>query len=423
MKPSSAPRRVVVTGVGAISAIGLDTASYWEGLRNGVSGLGPITQFEAKDYPSRIAFEVKGFEPEKWMDRKEARRIDRYAQFAICGTAQALADAGLDLGKEDLDRIGVVIGSGIGGFHTQEEQHTLLVQRGPNRISPFLIPMLIINLASGLVAMRHKIRGPNFAVVTACASGAHAIGQAARVIERGDADVMVTGGAESAITPFAYAGFCNMGALSTRNDAGPAACCPFDARRDGFIMGEGAGIVVLESLEHAQARGARILAEVIGYGSSGDAHHMTAPDPEGRGAALAMRRCLEDAGVKPEEIDYLNAHGTSTQLNDKCETKAVKEVFGAAARKVAISSTKSMVGHTLGASGALEFVAIILAARDGFIPPTINYAQPDPECDLDYTPNRGVAREVRVAMSNSFGFGGQNAVLMVRKWEKTGQKS
>jgi len=419
MKPNARPRRVVVTGLGAIAAIGNDTASYWDALKRGVSGMGPITQFDSAPFPSRQAFEVKNFDPETYMEKKEARRIDRYAQFAIGATAQALKDSGLDLSRVDLDRMGVIIGSGIGGFHTLEEQHTILVKRGPNRVSPFIIPMLIINLAAGLVAMRWKARGPNIAAVTACASGAHSIGMSARVIERGDAEVMLAGGAEAAITPFGFAGFCNMGALSTRNEEGAVACCPFDARRDGFVMGEGSGMVVLESLDHAQARGARILAEVIGFGYSADAHHMTAPDPEGRGAALAMRRCLEDSGLKPADVDYINAHGTSTQLNDKCETMAIKEVFGDSARKVRISSTKSMIGHTLGASGALEFVAITLAARDSFIPPTINYAKPDPDCDLDYTPNTGVTKAINVAMSNSFGFGGQNAVLMVKKWEKT----
>lgn len=419
MKPDQKPSRVVVTGLGAISAIGNDTASYWNALKQGVSGIGPITQFDSGAFPSKQAFEVKDFDPTVYMEKKESRRIDRYAQFAIGASAQALKDAGLDLTKVDLDRMGVIVGSGIGGFHTLEEQHTTLVLKGPNRVSPFIIPMLIINLAAGLVAMKWKFRGPNLAAVTACASGAHAIGTAARIIERGDADMMLAGGAEAAITPLGFSGFCNMGALSTRNDEGAAACCPFDARRDGFIMGEGSGMVVLESLEHARARGANIIAELIGFGYSADAHHMTAPDPEGRGAALAMRRCLEDSGLKPGDVDYINAHGTSTQLNDKCETMAIKEVFGDQARKVAISSTKSMIGHTLGASGALELVAITLAARDGFIPPTINYAMPDPACDLDYTPNKGVAKGIKVALSNSFGFGGQNAVLMVKKWETT----
>jgi 3-oxoacyl-[acyl-carrier-protein] synthase II len=419
MKPNLQPRRVVVTGLGAIAANGLDTASYWESLKNGVSGIGPITQFDASTFNCRQAFEVKNFDPTTYMEKKESRRIDRYAQFAIGASAQAIKDAGLDLAREDLDRIGVIIGSGIGGFHTLEEQHTALVLKGHERVSPFIIPMLIINLAAGLVSMRWKFRGSNFAAVTACASGAHSIGLAARVIERGDSDVMLAGGAEAAITPLGYAGFCNMGALSSRNDEGAAACCPFDARRDGFVMGEGAGMVLLESLDHARARGAKIIAELIGFGYSADAHHMTAPDPEGRGAALAMRRCLEDSGLTPGDVDYINAHGTSTQLNDKCETMAIKEVFGDQARKVKISSTKSMIGHTLGASGALECVAIILAARDNFIPPTINYAMPDPACDLDYTPNKGVAKDVKVALSNSFGFGGQNAVLMVKKWETT----
>ena len=419
MKPDYKPRRVVVTGLGAIAANGSDTGSYWSALKKGVSGIGPITQFDSGLYPSKQAFEVKNFDPTVYMEKKESRRIDRYAQFAIGASAQALKESGLDLTKVDLDRVGVIVGSGIGGFHTLEEEHTTLVLKGPGRVSPFIIPMLIINLAAGLVGIRWKFRGPNMAAVTACASGAHAIGTAARIIERGDADVMLAGGAEAAITPLGYSGFCNMGALSTRNDEGAAACCPFDARRDGFVMGEGSGMVALESLDHALARGANIIAELVGFGYSADAHHMTAPDPEGRGAALAMRLCLKDSGMNPGDVEYINAHGTSTQLNDKCETMAIKEVFGDHARKVKVSSTKSMIGHTLGASGALEFVAITLAVRDGFIPPTINYAKPDPVCDLDYTPNTGVARDIKVALSNSFGFGGQNAVLMVKKWEKT----
>lgn len=413
------PRRVVVTGMGAITPVGNTVASMWESLRQGRSGIGPVTHFDAALYPSRVAGEVKGFDPQAFfMDKKDARHADRFAQFAVAAAVQAAADAKLDMSKEDAEQVGVIIGSGIGGFRTMEDQHTILVQKGPGRVSPFVIPMLIINMASGLVSMRLGAKGPNSSVVTACASGGHAIGDAYKIVQRGDSDVMIAGGAEAAVTPFGYAGFCNMGAMSTRNEAGPAASSPFDKRRDGFVMGEGAGIVILESLEHALARGATVLGEIVGYGMSGDAHHMTAPDPKGDGATSAMKRAIADAGISPEEIDYINAHGTSTQLNDRTETTAIKRVYGEHARKLVVSSTKSMTGHMLGAAGAVEAIVCILALQHDFLPPTINYQEPDADCDLNYIPNQGVQKTVKITMSNSFGFGGHNAVLVVKKWQK-----
>ncbi len=419
MTDNLARHRVVVTGMGAVTPVGLSVRDGWKALSAGQSGIGPVTLFDASPYVTRLAGEVKGFDPQQYMDRKEARRMDRFAQFAMAASVQAVAESGLDLAKEDLSRIGVLIGSGIGGFQSMQDQHTILIQKGPGRVSPFIIPMLIINMASGLVSMRFGFKGPNSAVVTACASGAHAIGDAARIIQRGDADVMITGGAEAAVTTFGYAGFCNMGAMTARNDEGPGASCPFDKRRDGFVMGEGAGIVVLESAEHARKRGARIAGEVAGYGMSGDAHHMTAPDPKGEGAMYAIRAALKDSGFAPGDIDYINAHGTSTQLNDSTETLAIRTVFGPAAEKVPISSTKSMTGHMLGASGAVEFIVCLLAIGEGFVPPTINYKEKDETCDLDYVPNKGVKKDIKTAMSNSFGFGGHNAVLVVKKWLNT----
>lgn len=419
MAKAGASHRVVITGMGTINPVGRELRETWEGFKSGRSGIGPITLFDASTYPCRLAGEVRDFDPKAHMDYKESRHADRFVQLAVAATNEAVADAKLDMGREDPDRVGVIIGSGIGGFGTMQKQHEILVTRGHARVSPFVIPMLIINMASGIISIRIGARGPNSAIVTACASGANATGDAFRLLQRGDAEVMITGGAEATISPFGFAGFCNMGALSTRNDAGPAASCPFDKRRDGFVMGEGAGIFVMETLEHAQARGARAHAEIIGYGMSGDAHHMTAPDPDGRGAALAMRNAIADAGVQPEEIDYINAHGTSTQLNDKGETLAIKKVFGEHARKVVISSTKSMTGHMLGAAGAVEAMAAVMAMKEGCIPPTINYEEKDPDCDLDYAPNQAREKEVNVAMSNSFGFGGHNAVLVVRKWTNT----
>ncbi len=419
MAEAKVPRRVVITGLGAITPVGNSVSEMWKALTKGESGIGPVTHFDATSYPTRLAGEVKNFEPQTYMDRKDARRADRFAQFAVVAAVQAFADANIQMKEEDPDRVGVIIGSGIGGFNTLESQHTTLVLKGHSRVSPFVIPMLIINMASGLVSIRLGAKGPNSSVVTACASGANATGDAFKIVQRGEAEVMVTGGAEATVTPFGFAGFCNMGAMSTRNEAGPSAVCPFDKRRDGFVMGEGAGILILESLEHAESRGARIYGEIIGYGMSGDAYHMTAPDPNGDGATAAMKRAVADAGIQPEEIDYINAHGTSTQLNDKTETVAIKRVFGEQVRKVVISSTKSMTGHMLGAAGAIEAIVATLAVGNDYVPPTINYAEPDPECDLNYVPNQGQKMSVEVAMSNAFGFGGHNAVLIVRKWKNS----
>lgn len=410
-------RRVVVTGMGPITPIGTGHEAYWKALLGGVSGAGPITHFDTSEYTTRIAAEVKDFDPEQYMERKEARRMDRFVQYAVGASRIALEDSGLDLGSIDLDRAGVLIGSGIGGTGTWEEQHRTLIERGPGRVSPFFVPMLISDMASGQVSILFGLKGPNLAVTTACATATHGIGEAAEIIRRGAADVMVAGGSEAAITPMAVAGFCSMKAMTTRNDDPEHASRPFDLNRDGFLMGEGAGIVVLEALEHALARGAKIYGEVVGYGMSGDAYHITAPAPEGEGAVRSMAAAIANAGLKPEDVDYMNAHGTSTDANDKLETAAVKTVFGDQAYKVAISSTKSMTGHLLGAGGGVEAIACLCAIRDGIIPPTMNYETPDPECDLDYTPNKPRKMAVRIAMSNSFGFGGHNATLIFARCE------
>lgn len=411
---------MVVTGLGLVTPLGLDVETTWRNLLEGVSGAGPITHFEVTDeFDVRFAAEVKGFDPEQYMDRKEVRRTDRFAQFALAVAHQAVQHAGL---LEDLerglnrDRIGVLIGSGIGGIATFEEQARIMVERGPKRISPFFVPMFIPDIAAGLVSMRYGLRGPNFATVSACASSAHAVGEAFRIIQRGEADAMVVGGTEATVTPLTIAGFANMKALSTRNDSPETASRPFDATRDGFVLGEGAGAMVLESLEHAQARGATILGEIIGFGQSADAYHMTAPAPEGAGAQLAMRAALEDARLQPIDVDYINAHGTSTPANDLNETLAVKAVFGEHAYELVMSSTKSMTGHLLGAAGAVEAAISILVCREGMIPPTINFSTPDPDCDLNYAHNRRIERAVDVALSNSFGFGGHNVCLAVRRW-------
>lgn len=411
-------RRVVITGIGAITPIGNSVPECWEALSRGKSGIEKITLFDASQFTSQIAGEVKGFEPEKYIDKKEVRRMDRFAQFALAATSEAIQDSKLDLSQEDTKRIGVLLGSGIGGLGTIEKEHKVLLEKGPRRVSPFLIPMLIIDMASGLVSIKYGLKGPNSAVVTACASSAHALGDAFKIIQRGDAEVMVTGGVEGCITPLGLAGFCSMKALSTRNDDPHKASRPFDKERDGFIMAEGAGIIVLESSEHAKARGAKVYAEMVGYGMSGDAYHMTAPAPEGEGAANAMQAALNNAQIKPEEVDYINAHGTSTLLNDKYETIAIKKVFGEYAEKIPVSSTKSMTGHPLGAAGGVELIACLLALEKGIIPPTMNYEYPDPECPgLDFVPNQARKKKVRVAMSNSFGFGGHNAVLIIKKHE------
>jgi len=409
--------RVVITGMGVVSPLGNGLDRFWSALVRGESGIRRITSFDATGFRTQIAGEIPDFDPTLYMDRKEARRMDRFTQFALAATALALDDAGLDLAREERERVGVILGSGIGGIATLEEQARVLYEKGPGRVSPFFVPMMIGNMAAGQIALAYGLHGLNVTLVTACASSNNAIGDAMRAIKYGEADVVITGGAEAAITPLALAGFCSMKALSTRNDEPARACRPFDAGRDGFVMAEGAAILILESEEHARRRGARIYAEVAGYGLSCDAHHMTAPEPEGRGAALSMQRAMADAGVSPEEVDYINAHGTSTPLGDIAETAGIKRAFGPAASRVAVSSTKSMTGHLLGAAGALEAVVCAQVIRHGIIPPTINYEEPDPECDLDYVPNTARKADVRVALSNGFGFGGHNATLCFKRFE------
>jgi 3-oxoacyl-[acyl-carrier-protein] synthase II len=409
-------KRVVVTGVGAVTPIGNTAEEFWAALMQGTSGIGPITRFDTTGYPTRIAGEVKGFESLKYIDKKDDRKFDPFLKFAIACAVMAVEDAGLVLSQVDKTRFGVLVGSGIGGITTLLDTHDVLNAKGPDRVSPFFIPMLIINMASGLISMRFDAKGPNSSVVTACATGNHAIGDAMKIIQRGDADVMIAGGAEAIIIPLTIAGFCQMKAMSTRNDEPTKASRPFDANRDGFVCGEGGGLLILESLEHALRRDARIYAELIGYGMTGDAHHMTAPDPDGDGAARAMSAALRDAGVPVTAVSYINAHGTSTPYNDKFETIAIKRVFGEHARKLAVSSTKSMTGHLLGAAGGVEAIATVLAMHHGILPPTINYETPDPDCDLDYVPNQARKQEVEVALSNAFGFGGTNAILAFRKY-------
>jgi len=410
-------KRVVVTGMGVISPIGNDIASFWNGLLEGKSGVDYITQFDTSDYSVKIAAEVKNFNPEDFIEKKEIRRLDRFTQFAIAASQMALADSKLAINDENAERVGVYIGSGIGGLKTIEEQHNVLLEKGPKRISPFFIPMLISNMASGQVSILTGAKGPNSAPVSACATGTHAIGDAYLMIERGDADVMITGGTEATITPLAVGGFASMRALSTRNEEPTRASRPFERDRDGFVMGEGCGVLILESLEHALERGAQIYAEVIGYGATGDAHHLTAPAPGGEGAARAMKIAIKRANIQPEEVDYINAHGTSTDLNDKFETMAIKGAFGEHAYKLLVSSTKSVTGHLLGAAGAVEGIAIALALKNGIIPPTINYENADPDCDLDYVPNQARKQNIKVALSNSLGFGGHNATIVMKKYE------
>ena len=411
-------RRVVVTGMGVISPVGNDVATTWRALQQGKSGTAPITKFDASTFPVQFAAEVKDFDPLQHMDRKEAKRADVYTQYAVAAAAQAMQDAGLSNGTGyDEERTGVILGSGIGGLKSFEEQHDVYRQRGPGKISPFFIPMFIADIAAGIVSMRFNAKGPNYATVSACATSAHAIGDAFRTIQYGDADIMITGGAEATVTPMAMAGFANMKALSERNDSPESASRPFDATRDGFVMGEGAAVVVLEELTHALQRGARIYGEIVGYGATADAYHLTAPAPEGEGAQRAMKRAMADAGLEITDVQYINAHGTSTPANDLNETKAIKAVFGEHARHLNVSSTKSSTGHMLGAAGAMEFVVTTLAVRDCVVPPTINYHTPDPDCDLNYTPNTMVRRELTAALSNSFGFGGHNVSLAVRRFE------
>jgi len=411
-------RRVVVTGLGIISAVGNDPTSFWRALKEGKNGITAITQFDASPYDSRIAGEVKGFNPNFYgISPKDARHMAKFVQYAVAASKQALDDSGLSLDQEDRNRIGVLIGSGIGSLQTIEEEHKILIAKGPSRLSPFLIPMLIVNEAAGQVGIAFGLKGYNSCVTTACASGSHAIGDAFRILERGNADIMVAGGTEACVTTLGVGGFCALRALSTRNDAPEKASRPFDRERDGFVIAEGSGIVIMEELEHAKKRGARIYAEMAGYGATCDAYHITAPDPDGDGASRAMKLAMDDAGLKPEDIDYINAHGTSTKLNDKIETLAVKKAFGNHAKKVMISSTKSMTGHLLGAAGGVEFVVCCLAIRDNVAPPTINYENPDPECDLDYVPNTARQHEIRACISNSLGFGGHNASLLVKRFK------
>ena len=411
-------RRVVVTGMGAITPVGNDVATSWRSLIEGKSGTAPITKFDASKFPVRFAAEVKGFNPLDFMDRKEAKRADQYTQYAVAASRQAMTNAGLvERNGMDPDRIGVIIGSGIGGLKSFEEQHDVYRERGVGKISPFFIPMFIADIAAGIVSMMFNAKGPNYATVSACATSAHAIGDAYRTIQYGDADVMITGGAEATVTPMAIGGFANMKALSERNDSPETASRPFDATRDGFVMGEGAGILILEELDHALARGATIYAEIVGYGATGDAYHLTAPAPDGEGAQRAMKRALKDAGLEPKDIQYINAHGTSTPANDFNETRAIKAVFGDQAKSVNVSSTKSATGHMLGAAGAVEAVVSAMVVGTGIIPPTINYNCPEPELDLNYTPNHSVKRDVNAVLSNSFGFGGHNTTLAIKRYK------
>ncbi len=409
-------RRVVITGVGAVTPVGNTADEFWAALVAGRSGIGPITRFDTTGYATRIAGELKGFDSLKYIDRKDDRKFDRFLKYAVACAVMAVEDAGIKTDRVDATRFGVLVGSGIGGIETLLDNYETLRTKGPDRVSPFFVPMIIVNMASGVISMRFGARGPNSSVVTACATGNHAIGDAAKIIERGDADVMIAGGAEAIIIPLTIAGFCQMKAMSTRNDDPTRASRPFDADRDGFVCGEGGGLVVLESLEHARNRDARIYAEVVGYGMTGDAHHMTAPDPEGDGAARAMAAALRDAALEPSAVGYINAHGTSTPYNDKFETIAIKRVFGDHARKLAVSSTKSMTGHLLGAAGGIEAIATAFALHHGVLPPTTNYEKPDPDCDLDYIPNQARKQDVEVALSNAFGFGGTNATLAFRKY-------
>ena len=416
MSSAHNPRRVVVTGIGCLSALGPDTAAFWDALTKGRSGISRITRFDPTDFPSKVGAEIRDFDPGKYMDLKEAKRNDRYTQYAVAASRMAVDDAALDVTKVDSDRFGVIIGSGIGGMETIENQARVLIERGPSRVSPFTIPALIANIAAGVVAIEFQAKSVNFGVVSACASGSHALGEALRHIRDGHADIMLSGGSEAAITRLGYAGFCNMKAMSTDfNDTPEKASRPFDKLRDGFVMGEGAGVLVIETLEHAQARGARIYCELVGYGATCDAYHITGQDQEGKGLALCLNRALAEAGVAKSEVDYINAHGTSTPINDRCETLAIKRTFGEAARQISISSTKSMTGHLRGAAGGVEAAVCCLAIHHGVIPPTINYENPDPDCDLDYTPNVAKKRDVKVAISNNLGFGGHNASLVFKR--------
>jgi 3-oxoacyl-[acyl-carrier-protein] synthase II len=414
--------RVVVTGLGVVSPLGNDLSTFWSNILAGKSGVGPLTRFDPDAFPTefttRIAAEVKDFDPLLFIDKKEARKMDIFIQYAVVAAKMAIAHAELNMETEDRDEVGVYIGSGIGGMNTVETQVRLLYDRGPKRVSPFFIPMLIANMASGQVSIQTGAKGPNSTAVTACASGTHSIGEAFRILERGEAQVMITGGTEATITPLSFAGFCSSHAMSTRNDDPQHASRPFDKERDGFVMGEGAGILILETLDHALARNANIIAEIVGYGMTSDAYHITSPAPNGEGAKRSMLRALKDAGLEPTAVDYINAHGTSTDLNDKFETMAIKDAFGEHAYKLAISSTKSMTGHLLGAAGGIEAIVLAKTIQDHVVPATINYEFPDPDCDLDYVPNEARKKNVRVALSNSLGFGGHNASIIMKAFEE-----
>ncbi|MBC7189422.1 beta-ketoacyl-ACP synthase II [Candidatus Aerophobetes bacterium] len=410
-------RRVVVTGMGVVSPIGIGLKEFEENLFKGRSGIKRISRFDPSSFRSQIGGEVQDLQVERYLSAKDIRRMDRFTQFGMIAAREAIDDSGIDVNRENLERIGVLVGSGVGGLETIERENTVLLKKGPERVSPFLVPMLITDIASAYIAIHYGFMGPNLSVSTACATGNHAIGEAFRIIQRGEADVMIAGGTEAAITPLGLAGFCSMRALSTRNEEPQRASRPFDRERDGFVIGEGAGVIVLEELERAKKRGARIWAEIVGFGMSCDAYHITQPVEDGKGILIAMKRSLEDARINPDEVSYINAHGTSTPLNDKVETRAIKSLFGKRAYKVPISSTKSMTGHLLGAAGGVELIACILAIKNRKVPPTINYEFPDPECDLNYVPNESREVDVEVAMSNSMGFGGHNATLVVRKFK------
>ncbi len=410
-------KRVVVTGCGMITPIGIGVEKTWNGLISGISGIGKITQFDASAFPTQIAGEVEGFNPEDYIEQKEIKKMDRFIHFAIASAKMALNDSGLKIDETNAERVGVIVGSGIGGLHTIERYHSVLIEKGPKRITPFFIPMLVVNLASGQISIIVGAKGPNSAVATACATGSHAIGDAYKIIQRGDADVMIAGGAEAVITPLGVGGFNAMKALSTRNDEPQKASRPFDKDRDGFVMGEGAGILILERLENAVSRGAKIYAEIVGYGMTADAYHITAPSPGGEGAARCMTVALKDGKIDPAEINYINAHGTSTKFGDELETNAIKKVFGSHAYQIAVSSTKSMTGHLLGAAGGVEAIIAILSTYNNHVPPTINLDSPDPECDLDYVPHTSRQMTVNYAITNSFGFGGTNACLIFKKFQ------
>jgi len=410
-------KRVVITGLGVVSPVGNTVEELWEALISGKSGAGKISRFDTSNYTTRIAAEVKGFDPLNYIDKKEARRMDLSEQYSLAAAFQVMQDAKLDSNSYDPEKAGTIIGSGIGGIETLEKQHSIYLKDGPGRVSPFFVPMMIIDMSAGLVSIRYNLKGPNYATVSACASGANAIGDAFKIIQRGDAEVMIAGGSEASITPLSLAGFCSARALSTRNEEPEKASRPFDKLRDGFVMGEGSGMIVLESLEHAQRRGAKIYAEMIGVGMSSDAYHITAPAPGGEGAARAMKLALRDADLEPEDVDYINTHGTSTDLGDISETQAIKNVFGERAYKIPANSTKSMIGHLLGAAGAVELIAVLKSMEKGVLHPTINQEVSDPECDLDYVANQSREARIRVALSNSFGFGGHNITLIIKRFE------